>query len=118
MFEKLKINILTMLEAKKAKNISNLLTFRKTRKPITTTGITIETAPTHQEATPLPKRVARKIEMATGLNICFLFIAKIYFEAIATKATIPTVIRSLTEVTGNKIRNRITEVIKYDSELT
>lgn len=82
------------------------------------TGITSVVEPTHQDAIPLPKSVARKIAIATGLNICFLFMARMYFEAIDTKATIPTVTNSSTVVTGKRIKNSINDVIKYDSELT
>jgi len=104
-------------KTRKVKNIVNLLTFLKTKNPKMAVGISIDSLPTHQLPIPTPKAPKRKIETAAGLKRCFLFIAKIYFDAIAIRPTRAIILKSENVVAGNTKKNNIRAVIELDSTL-
>ena len=72
--------------AKKLRTRSNLLIFLATKNAVISVNGNIHNVPTHQLAeNPMVKaRIATAT--AAGLNICFLPIARIYFEDIASAA--------------------------------
>ncbi len=71
--------------------------------------------PTHQEAAWPKNNDGRKTPIAAGLKICFLFIARKYFEAMAKTAARKRKIRSVKVRAGVIIRARIKAEIRKDS---
>ena len=113
--KKAEAKIVVMLNVKNENSKENLRILRTIKSPkIMVIGISGGFA-THQLAL-LPKNPKIKTAMAAGLKICFLFIIRIYFEAIAKIA--PNIRGKISEkeLAGDKIRNKIKAVMANDSQ--
>ena len=75
----------------------------------------MDPVPIHQEADPLNPNAVSATAIATGLKICFLLIAKIYFEAIVRTAAQKSKGRSEIDFIGERISAKINADMQTDS---
>ena len=101
--------------AKKLTIKSDLIIFFATNKPPIKTKGSIERVPTHQVAKYPVRSEAENKPIAAGLNICFLLMAKIYFEAIAKTDDHNMKEISPEDIAGVMTRTKIKAVIYIDS---
>jgi len=71
----------------------------------------IYAVPTHQDADPLNPNEVNTTATATGLKICFVLIAKMYFEAIVKTDAHKSNRRSEGDFTGESINAKISAEI-------
>ena len=115
----IKIEIINTL--KNEITISNPIIFFNKRNPKIITMGTMYILPTHQLATCTDNSPAIRIPIATGLNICFFFIVKRYFEPIAIKDAKKAnhkKLKSKIDLDGVMTNDNIRAVIYTDSIFT
>jgi hypothetical protein len=77
----------------------------------------MESVPIHQEADPLNPSAVSVTAIATGLKICFLLIARIYFDAMVRTPAKRTSGKSANDFIGDIIKAKIRAEIYTDSTL-
>jgi len=108
----------TMAEAKNAYTKSVRKSLRVISHPPIRTGATIHGVPIHQLAERPRVSDVMTTATAAGLKTCFLYIAKIYFEAMEmTEAQSPSEkkVRSEKDLIGVMIKTKMSAVIYTDS---
>jgi hypothetical protein len=99
---------------KKVRTNLNRLIFRTINNPKRVKG-SIVVVPIHQVAVPWIAKAVRTTAIAAGLKICFLCIARIYFDETARTPAQKRNGSPFTDFTGDRIRDNIRAVIYTDS---